>query len=665
MRSILIILFSFFAFVFAKAQMVCVGDTSCNYVIANRNFSVTCYYPSNPWSASIGADSLEIDVDGDLMKDLSIYSYCIWNGGGSSSNSTFYVKVISLNNKTQFAFQTPSLGFGCSYSSTVANLSWGAPLDASLSWSISPTTPPPLNGPSPFVYYSYSSPISSSWSCGNVGQFYMGVRKINTGDTIKGWVLLNAGSPGSVTSYAFKHTLNTNTVTPVFTGTVNEVCFGGTVALSAGPSGGVYSGLGVSGNTFNSVIPGSGVQNVYYTVGCSAPAIKSITVHPSPSIVFTNTQTSVCSGYSLALTANPSGGTFSGTGVSGTTFNSSSSGTTIISYSYTDGFGCSNTKTLSVNSVTAPILSAASTSSFSCPAESVTLSVNGADSYTWSTGAQTTSVIVNPTSATIYTVTGEFSGGSCPISTITFTQSAGNPTVTVTGPAVGCPNSLTILSASGAASYSWSTGDNIYLAGVTPTVTTSYSVVGSINGGTCSDTAYYTQVIDPPPSISISPNTTTVCPWGTIQLMVIGGNGPSYSVADSLNPSTTTTLIASNPIPLTVMNSITYKIGIWYGTNSCETYVYFHQDVLPCVGINEITGGGAQFKISPNPNNGEFEIKGTKEETVFISNELGQLVDKKKLTPENNYSVKLNDLQSGVYFVGNKFYRQKVVVIKN
>ena len=59
-----------------------------------------------------------------------------------------------------------------------------------------------------------------------------------------------------------------------------------------------------------------------------------------------------------------------------------------------------------------------------------------------------------------------------------------------------------------------------------------------------------------------------------------------------------------------------------------------------------------------------FEIKGIKEETIFISNELGQLIETKNLARENNYSVKLNDLQNGIYFVGNKFYRQKVVVIK-
>jgi hypothetical protein len=83
-----------------------------------------------------------------------------------------------------------------------------------------------------------------------------------------------------------------------------------------------------------------------------------------------------------------------------------------------------------------------------------------------------------------------------------------------------------------------------------------------------------------------------------------------------------------------------------------------------CVSVNEFKKEVSSLTIFPNPNNGEFEIKGIKEETIFILNELGQLISTKKLTRENNYSMKLSNLQSGVYFVGNKFYRQKVVVIK-
>jgi hypothetical protein len=69
------------------------------------------------------------------------------------------------------------------------------------------------------------------------------------------------------------------------------------------------------------------------------------------------------------------------------------------------------------------------------------------------------------------------------------------------------------------------------------------------------------------------------------------------------------------------------------------------------------------LNIFPNPNNGEFEIKSTKKETISISNEFGQIIEEKKLNSGNNYSVKIKDFPNGIYFVGNNSHRQKVVVI--
>lgn len=745
MRNALIILFIVFAFRNSDAQVFSVGDTSCNYQILNRNFSTYCYHPSLMFN-SVDSDSLEVDVDSDLIYDFKIVSYCVWTPGGSSSTSTFYIKVVSLTN-TEFAFKSPSLG-GCSYSSTVANLSSGTPLDGSLSWSVAPL-PSTTGNPSPFLYYSYSSPISGSWSCvsSSSNSFYLGFRKINSGDTIRGWALLSALSPGSVKSLAFKHSIGNNTVNPVFTSTVNEVCLGGAVALSGSPLGGVFNGTGVSGNVFNSITTGPGIHVVYYTLGCSTPAVKTITVH-SPAIDFTNTQTLVCSGYSLALTASPTGGNFTGPGVSGNNFYSSSAGTTVISYSCTDIYGCSNTKTLAVNSLTAPILNVISTSSLSCPSESVTLTASGASSYTWSTGAQTYSIIVNPISTTVYTVVGEFSGGSCPASIITFTQAAGNPTLSLSGPAPTisiCPGYYAGISASGAANYTWSTGATNYYISPQPTITTTYSVIGTNPAG-CSGTASLTVNVYTPPLVNVTSSNSVVCAGQPITLYFNGGSGASYfEIADSAS-GIGSLMTPSSSIVMTPTNNITYRIRVVYGvTNSCFYDIFFRQNVkssgniigvvpsktlictndtvtlklngsksysvtmdfqtyttntsnlvvkpstipnLPyivygdsvidgcqavgfftlnisnCVGIKENSGEIAQINIYPNPSSDEFEIKGIKEDVIFVSNELGQLIYTKYLNPENNFSVKIKNLQNGVYFVGNKFFRQKVVVIK-
>ncbi|MDQ3047110.1 MAG: choice-of-anchor L domain-containing protein [Bacteroidota bacterium] len=123
--------------------------------------------------------------------------------------------------------------------------------------------------------------------------------------------------------------------------------------LLTGTSGGTWSGTGVSGNNFDPTGLSGGIS-VTYTVGTS-PCISSVT--QSISVVSSATSTwnpiSVCSGdpvvnLDLLVTGDP-GGTWSGTGVSGSSFNPSGlSGA--ISVTYTVGpAGCSSTSTQNMN----------------------------------------------------------------------------------------------------------------------------------------------------------------------------------------------------------------------------------------------------------------------------------------------------------------------------
>lgn len=94
-----------------------------------------------------------------------------------------------------------------------------------------------------------------------------------------------------------------------------------------------------------------------------------------------------------------------------------SSGTSIVSPTInttynitgTSALGCvsSNTAISSVSVNLNPVIISASNSSLICVGESVTLTANGANAYTWNLGALTGSMVaVSPTVMTSYTIVG-------------------------------------------------------------------------------------------------------------------------------------------------------------------------------------------------------------------------------------------------------------------
>ncbi|MEI6750202.1 MAG: hypothetical protein WCM93_13670, partial [Bacteroidota bacterium] len=127
-----------------------------------------------------------------------------------------------------------------------------------------------------------------------------------------------------------------------------------TVTLTGFPAGGTFSGPGISGNIFNPATAGAGFHTITYTytdgIGCSNFTQQTTTVHALPTPSFSGLNATYCFEASPALlTGSPSGGTFSGSGISGNYFypNVAGSGLQIITYTFTDGFSCVNSSSQS------------------------------------------------------------------------------------------------------------------------------------------------------------------------------------------------------------------------------------------------------------------------------------------------------------------------------
>lgn len=117
---------------------------------------------------------------------------------------------------------------------------------------------------------------------------------------------------------------------------------------------GVFAGPGVVQTNFNPAAAGVGNHTLTYTFtdqsGCTNNAQTTVTVHPLPILNITTPPPICVNSTPINITVNPIGGTLSGPGITGTTFNPTVAGvgTHTLTYNYTDANGCSNSTTTQV-----------------------------------------------------------------------------------------------------------------------------------------------------------------------------------------------------------------------------------------------------------------------------------------------------------------------------
>lgn len=129
-----------------------------------------------------------------------------------------------------------------------------------------------------------------------------------------------------------------------------------------------------------------------------------------------------------------------------------------------------------------------------CMGSSANITVNGANTYTWNTGAVTSSISITPTVSTIYTVTGTDLNNCSNTQTINVSVNQLPVVYASSSNSLLCSGQTATLTAGGAATYTWSTNSNNLNISVSPTTTTSYTVNGTdVNG--CSGTSVFTQSV--------------------------------------------------------------------------------------------------------------------------------------------------------------------------
>ncbi len=192
--------------------------------------------------------------------------------------------------------------------------------------------------------------------------------------------------------------ITVNAIPNVTFSSINDVCISQSpIALTQGsPSGGVYSGTGVSSGTFNPATAGVGTHTITYIVtngsGCSDTATQTVTVNPSPTVSYSGLPSTICiSASNVTLTGSPTGGSFSGSGIElQNQFNPSvaGAGTHTIKYFYTDANSCSDSASGTIGVFALPQVNAGLDAfvNYGTPAnlQATASGLVGSASYLWS-----------------------------------------------------------------------------------------------------------------------------------------------------------------------------------------------------------------------------------------------------------------------------------------
>lgn len=421
------------------------------------------------------------------------------------------------------------------------------------------------------------------------------------------------------------------------------VCSGNSSTLNAS---GATSYTWSPGNITGSTVVVSPIVNTTYTLvgntgNCLGMFTLNIATNPNPTLTATASNSMICQGESVTLTASGAlGYTWQPGNLTGSSVVVSPSTPTAYVVTGNNSFGCTGSAQQAVIAFAAPTINISSPSPTICSGGTAILNASGANTYTWSTGPNTSSISVNPASTTVYTVAGTNTTTACS-STKTFEVNVFVPNVTVSSSTALCIGESITLNASGANSYQWSTGGTGSSILVTPNSTTTYTVTGLANAGnvSCSGSAVTTVTVNPLPTITAVATRSNICKNESTTISASGASTYLWG-----NAATTASITVSPTI------NTTYSV-VGTDANGCKNSANIFIRVYGCVGLDENSAAANLLQVYPNPNNGVFYVQASEDLDLILVNELGQLVQEIHLQASNAYSAEVRNLASGLYFI--------------
>jgi hypothetical protein len=419
------------------------------------------------------------------------------------------------------------------------------------------------------------------------------------------------------------------------------VCPGNAVNLVGGGALTYSWSNGATGTmtTINPTVSGTYSVIGVSAAGCTASAVKDITVTPGPPVAISGTN-QICQGNSVLFTAGGATSYTWSTGSNSTTITAMPSGNTSYTLWGNTGGPCNGFAIVDVTVHSNPIISIAG-SNTAC-AGAVTLTAGGGNTYTWSTGSNSPVMTDAPNASTTYSVIGTNTNTGCYSSASMFVNVMPAPSVVIYGPNAMCMNQTITLNGMGADTYTWSNGANSQSIVISPPGNISYSLAGTYTASGCyGNLATKNITVHPNPTVNINASSSSVCKGTTATLTASGADTYSWSNG-SLNQSMVVApSLSSN---YTVMGTST--LTGCYHTTTINISVYI------CTGIGNSQVDVSELRVHPNPNNGEFmvELKDGLRKHVEVFDMMGRSVFSNS-TEEDAMEVNISSLVDGIYYV--------------
>jgi len=391
---------------------------------------------------------------------------------------------------------------------------------------------------------------------------------------------------GCFNSQTVSVVVNPNPIATISASGSNTICAGDSLILTANSSNGYLWNNNITTQSISVISSGNYFVTVTDINNCSSTStVVSVVVNNIPGMPLMSNNSPICEGGTLSFTAITTAGTiynWSGPNsfLSTSQFpiinnvSSLSNGTYSLNVTY---LGCTSptfTIPAVVNSL--PVISINTNTTNLCAGQSLSLSANGAATYTWNPGLLSGSnVTLSPTANITFTVSGSDNNACGNSQTISIVV---NPLPNVTiipSSTIICSNSSATLTASGANTYTWfpnlSNGTNL---NVNPPATTIYSLVGTdLNG--CVNTKSITINVIPIPSLSVTVSNSIICEGESTTFTADGASTFSWNPLGS----------SSNSVIVSPTSNFTYTLFGANGICKDSTTIFIQVNPSPTISI--------------------------------------------------------------------------------